>query len=167
MENGRCSLHGGKTPSGPDHHAFKHGRYATVFKGQMAKHFASMEADDNPLDLLPELATQRALLSSYIENVSQKQTVKKADLETISMLSGDVVRTATAIVKARNDTAVTLAEVKFIQAGMIRLMEKYVPNPDDRRAFIADLRRLIPGRNDADSDADQPASLPALTVATS
>jgi len=151
MENGRCRLHGGKTPTGPDLPQFKHGRYAKAFKGTLAKHFTEMEADTSPLDLLPELAAQRALLSNFIETVSEQATVKKADLETISMLANDVVRTTATIVKARNDTALTLAEVKFIQAGMIRLMEKYVPDPDQRRAFVAEIRALIPG---GDEDAD-------------
>lgn len=168
MENGRCRLHGGKTPMGPDLPQYKHGRYAFAFKGKLGEHFKNMEADTNPLDLLPELAAQRALLSSFIETTSAKGEAKKADLETISMLANDVVKTAATIVKARNDTALTIAEIKYIQAGMIRLMEKYVPDPDQRRAFVTELRDLIPnGDGNADGFRGIPAQLPAITGTTS
>ena len=162
MQNGRCYLHGGATPSGPDSPNFKHGRYATVFKGHLAEKFQEASADGNPLDLLPELAVSRALLAQYIETLSNKRRVTKADVQNVSMLANDVVRTASQITKLRNDTAMTFTEIKFIQAGMIRLLEKYVTDPDQRRSFVAELRQLVPGPDDA---ADSERADPALSAA--
>jgi len=157
MANGRCRLHGGKTPSGPDSPHYKTGRYAAAFKGQMAKRFEQASADRNPLDLLPELAVQRSLLEDYAENISGKRTITAAAAKNLSDLVNDVVKTATTITKVRNDTAFTIAEFKFIQKGMTLLMEKYVPDPDKRRNFIADLGALIPERYA--NETDEPAEL--------
>lgn len=165
MPNGRCRLHGGKTPSGPDSVHFKHGRYASVFHFELANKFLAASEDKNPLDLLPELAVQRALLSQHIDKISQTIQPKLGHLQAVSRLAEDVVRTAATIAKVRNDTALTIAEVKFIQLGMMRLIEKYVPDPNRRRNFIEELRTLVPGRDDG--DADEPASIPALAETTS
>ena len=163
MENGRCRLHGGATPSGPASPNYKHGRYASVFRGHLAEKFSHAMADDKPLDLLPELAVQRSLLGQYIETVSAKANPTIIDLKNVSILAEDVVRTASQIVKVRNDTALTVAEIKFVQMSMLRILEKYVPNPDRRRNFIEELRGLLPERNDA--EGDESAGLPALTEA--
>jgi histone H3/H4 len=165
MPNGRCKLHGGKTPRGTDSVHFKHGRYSTVFRGQLADKFLHATEEDKPLDLLPELAVQRAVLASYIEKVSNKIKVEIGDFKAVSSLAEDVVRTAATIAKVRNDTALTIAEIKFIQIGMMRLLEKYVTDPNRRRDFIAELRALVPGRDDA--GADEPAGVPLITKATS
>lgn len=165
MANGRCRLHGGCTPSGPDNANYKHGRYAAVFKGQLAEKFNDASKDPMPMDLLPELAVQRSLLSQYLERATNKQHLNAADNERISALAQDVVRTATMIGKMRNDEALTANEIRFLQAGILRLMEKYVPDTDTRRNFVSELTRLIPNRIDA--GADPPASVPAGAEETS
>lgn len=149
MANGRCMLHGGKTPSGPDSANYKHGRYAEAFKGKLAGKFQSASVDDKPLDILPELAAQRSVLDQYIEIVSSKKKMTAADAERISRLAQDVVRTATMIAKMHNDDALTAAEVQFLQAGILRLLEKYVTDPNQRRNFVTELLGLIPQRIDA------------------
>ena len=60
---GHCHLHGGNSLSGPDHPNWKHGRYADTFTGRLKQIFELFPPeDDNPLDLLPELNMQRAML---------------------------------------------------------------------------------------------------------
>jgi hypothetical protein len=157
----RCKLHGGATPSGPASANFKHGRYAEVFKGELAAKFLQTACETKPLDLLPELAVQRALLAQQIENVSSKRAIKKDDLRSVSVLAEDVVRTAATIAKVRNDTALTVAEIKFVQIGMMRLIEKYVTDTNKRRNFIEELRGLIPGGDDARDDEPEAISLPS------
>lgn len=161
MANGRCRLHGGATPSGPDSANFKHGRYAEAFKGKLSEKFERARQDKNPLDLTTELHVHRTVLDQFIEDVSNKKKHKMSDLFNISMLAKDVVHTGAVITKIRNDQALTLAEIKFFQKGIVMLMEKYVPDPNQRRLFIADLSALIPERNDAETD--EPAELPAAT----
>lgn len=57
---GRCWLHGGRS-------VVKHGRYSTVKHEELAELIREMEADPEPLDVLPELATTRALLRDWLD----------------------------------------------------------------------------------------------------
>lgn len=159
MANGRCRLHGGKTPSGPDSPHFKHGRYADAFKGQMAERFAKLEKDPKPLDAVTDLNVQRTMLEEYIAQASSRKKLRMTDLMNAADMAKDAVKSAAIIAQTRQKHAFTLAELKFLQKGMMVLMEKYVPDPDQRRNFIADLIALIPETDGAEES--EPAILPA------
>lgn len=159
MANGRCRLHGGATPNGPDSANYKHGRYADVFKGKMADRFQRAQADTQPMDLLPELYAQRAVFETYLDEVGNRQKLKLNELLNAAALAQDVVRTGTMITKIRSDQALTIAEIKFFQKSITLLLEKYVPDPDNRRNFIEELSALIPGGDQ--TAEDEAAVLPA------
>lgn len=73
---GRCKLHGGCSPSGPDHPNWRSGRYADKFRGRLEQHYKDhADADKNPLDLLPELTVQRVILSMALQSLVDKATV--------------------------------------------------------------------------------------------
>ena len=61
---GRCKLHGGNAP-------IKHGRYSTVTRERVRELIATFESDENPLDILPELAATRALFQDFIERYDE------------------------------------------------------------------------------------------------
>lgn len=70
---GRCKLHGGCSPSGPDHPNWRGGRYAHKFRGRLKQHYEDLGmADDNPLDLMPELEVQRTILSMALLALNEK-----------------------------------------------------------------------------------------------
>lgn len=166
MANGRCRLHGGATPKGEASANFKHGRYSAVFQGKLAEKFGAHAADEKPLDLLPELAIQRTMLAGFVEKISAKRrSLTARDAKSVSELATDVVRTAAQIAKVRNEEALTVAELRFIKQGMMMLLEKYVPDPDRQRNFIAELGALLPERSAA--EAAEPAELPAGAGAAS
>jgi len=165
MANGKCRLHGGLTPSGTDSANFIHGKYSYALKGKLAEKFQKAKEDPSPLDLSDELHLQRAVLGQYIEDSSNKKKLRVGELFNLSMLAKDVVKTGATISKLRNDQALTIAEIKFIQKGMNLLMEKYVPDPDKRRNFIEELRRLLPGADAASED--RAAELPVVAGETS
>lgn len=159
MANGRCRLHGGKTPSGPDSPHFKHGKYAEAFKGAMALRFAKLQADEQPLDAIPDLNVQRVMLEQFIGMAKSKK-----DLLSAADMAHGVVKSTAIIAQTRQKQALTLAEIKFIQKGMMMLLEKYVPDPDQRRNFISELGSLVPvGDGTPESE---PASLPAGAAET-
>ena len=143
----RCRQHGGATPSGPDSVHYKHGRYAEAFKGELRKKFDLVQQDGEPLNLLPELHVQRALLTQYIDSLEGKTTSIK-ELKNVSILVEDVVKTAATIAKVRSEHALTVAEIRFVQAAMLNLLEKYVTDPNQRRNFVDEIRGLIPARLD-------------------
>lgn len=163
MSNGRCRLHGGTTPSGPDSPHFKHGIYAEAFKNKMGKRFEGFQKDKQPLDMIADLNVQRALLAEYIEKVSEKPTLN--GLFNASVIAQGAVKSGALIAQTRQKQAFTAAEVKFLQKRMSLLMEKYVPDPEQRRSFIEELLEIIPETDDAETY--EPAELPAGTDATS
>lgn len=56
---GKCKFHGGMTP-------VKHGRYSMVKRESLRELADAMEADADPLNILPELAQARALYVDFI-----------------------------------------------------------------------------------------------------
>ncbi|KKK60452.1 hypothetical protein LCGC14_3024210 [marine sediment metagenome] len=138
---GKCKLHGGASNGRPP----IHGRYATVLKGKLRKRFEALNDDLDPLDLLPDLQVQRTLLTEYISRFPEDVNISGKDLKIISDLTRDVVRTAEKIVRMRNETVLTTAEIALIRVGMKELMKDYV-DPDRHGAYLADLRAFIPGQ---------------------
>lgn len=165
MQNGRCYLHGGATPSGEQSANFKHGRYSEYFQGRLASKLAQQEAEKgDPLDLVPELQVQRAMLAEYIEQISSEPEITLDEIKGALTLAGDVVRTGALIAKARNEGALTRTEILFILAGMRSILEKYVPDPEQRHAFIDELRALVPGWSGAIQPGADPGDAAELTA---
>ena len=122
----------------------EHGRYAESFKGKLRDKFIESYQDGNPLDILPELAVQRTLLQNYIGRFEEGMTPTAKDLHTLSDLTTDVVNTATKIINTRNQTALTVVEIKYLQLGITALLDEFIPDIDRRRAFITRLMGIIP-----------------------
>ena len=61
---GRCKLHGGKTP-------IKTGRYSKITRPRIKELIEQFENDPKPLDLLPEVKLLRALILDYIERYDE------------------------------------------------------------------------------------------------
>lgn len=155
---GRCKLHGGASHGRP----IIHGRYAYALQGKLREKFAAAMTDVNPLDLLPELAMQRTLLADYVSRFQPGIPMTSESIGFISDLTNDVVSTATKIINARNQTALTVAEVKYLQIGITALLDEFIPDPDQRRAFVARLMELVPaGLAAADTSGGQ-LDVPAL-----
>jgi hypothetical protein len=70
---GRCKLHGGCSPMGPDHPNWKGCRYAYKFRGRLKQQFEGMVfTDPNPLNMLPELETQKIILLQVLNELNEK-----------------------------------------------------------------------------------------------
>lgn len=138
MANGRCRVHGGATPKGVDSPQFIHGRYSQYLPQVIADKAAAFE-NDNPLDLLPELAMQRALLAQFAERYKDGVPLGAVEISYLMEWVTEITRTGERINKMRLDTALTGAEIKFLAARIADVVAKYVPDPDTQRAFIAEL----------------------------
>lgn len=146
---GRCKYHGGATPSGPQSANFKHGGYADVFLNEYKAHYEAVAENDQPFELLPEFLAQRAMYRAYLKKVTEQEG--GASLEEMGnsiQLADTVINAASKIIKARNDSALTIAEVEFIQAGLKSAIEKYV-DAEKRQAFINHIGSYFPGWADA------------------
>lgn len=142
MANGRCRMHGGLQPKGADSPNFKHGRYSKYLNQSLQDKLATVD-DENPLDLLPELQVQRALLADYLNRFSEGMRLGAPDIQFLFGWSGEIGRTVERIVKMRNDTALTAAEVALIAMRIPEVVTKYIDDPDTQRRFIADLFAAI------------------------
>jgi hypothetical protein len=61
---GRCKLHGGASP-------IRSGRYSVITRDSIRDLVEHFESDESPLDVLPELAHVRALLSDFINRYEE------------------------------------------------------------------------------------------------
>ena len=70
-------------------------------------------------------------------------------VEMVQQLANDVVKTVTQIIVSRNQTALTLTEVKWMRQKMLEGLERFIPDPEVRAAYIRWLIEEIPGGDDA------------------
>lgn len=61
---GRCHLHGGKSP-------VKHGRYARIKRPRIRELIEEYRADPDPLNVLPEVELLRALITDFVERYDE------------------------------------------------------------------------------------------------
>jgi len=138
-----CRIHGGATPRGADSPNLKHGRYSPYLKASMQSKLTENQ-DDNPLDLLPELEIQRALLGEYLERFKVAPSMTAFDIDYLMGWSAEIGKSVERIVKMKNDTALTKAEVQFLAARVVELVGKYIVDPDKQQAFITELFAGVP-----------------------
>ena len=131
----KCRVHGGKTPKGADSPHFKHGRYSKVVRGKIAERIADVD-DHNPLDLLDELKIQRALFAEYVSRFEVSQALTASDINLLMGWSSEITRTVERMVKMRNETALTGAEVRYLAVRAAELVAEYIPDVDRQTAFI-------------------------------
>ena len=61
---GRCKNHGGANP-------IKHGRYSMLEREELRELIERFEDEEDPLDIEPELASMRALVTDYIDRYDE------------------------------------------------------------------------------------------------
>ena len=66
MTNGRCRLHGGKTPRGLASPHFKHGRYSTALPDRLLARYAAAAADPDLIVLRHDIALVDALIADVL-----------------------------------------------------------------------------------------------------
>ena len=144
MTNGRCNLHGGKTPNGVDSPHFIHGRYSRHLPDSIKSKLDTLD-DTDPLDLLPELQMQRVLFSEYISRFEKGVPFTQSDVYALVTWAGDIGKTVERIVKLRNETALTKAEIAFIAARIPDVVMRFVDDKDKQRQFIDELYGIVGG----------------------
>ena len=134
MQNGRCRMHGGKAGR-----PATHGRYSTRIPAHIEELAESLKEGD-PLDVMDELALQRALFTNYLsrfKNESIRPTL--ADLDYLTGWLSEITRTVERIYKIRNSTALTAAEVAFIASRIPEVVAKYIHDSEQRDKFVDEL----------------------------
>lgn len=135
----RCRMHGGKSLSGVDSPKFKHGLYSKYAPQQIQEKIDDyIEAD--PLDLTHELALTRALLAEWMSRYQDGVKLDMLGVDVLTNLIASVRRTVESISKIKNETALTAAEITYLQVRAVDVALKYFPDDKERQnQFIADL----------------------------
>lgn len=112
---GRCRYHGGNS-------VVQHGMTSRYHQVTIAKLIDQHLADPDPLNLLPELATLRALLESRLE----KKTV---DVDAAARLIQAVASVVARIEKIRSENAISRPEFFRLMQAMAAVVEQQVSDP--------------------------------------
>ncbi len=150
MPNKRCRIHGGKSLAGAESPTLKTGRYSRYLRDSLKEKLSDVQ-DDNPLDLLPELQMQRALFSEYVSRFRVGVPLGMGDIDALIGWSAEIGKSVERIVKLKNDTALTNAEVQFLAARVVELVGKYIVDPDNQRAFVNELFAGLPALVDSEA----------------
>lgn len=100
-------------------------------------------ADSNPADLTGELALMRALLQDYLDRFEDNVKLPYDDIERIFGMIEAIGRMIERIAKILNSTALTQAEVQYLQARIADLLTVYVPDAIKRAQFMAELSAAV------------------------
>jgi hypothetical protein len=139
MPNGRCRMHSGTNPGRP----LIHGRYSLTHRAALHDKMQTFLADPRPGDLTAELALMRALLQDYLERFPDGVALPAMEIERILGMVDAVSRLVERIARIMNQTALTAAEVHLLQARIVDLLVKYVPDPAQRLAFLDELAATV------------------------
>ncbi len=115
-----------------------------VSKSQLRRHIEQTGQSPDPFGITTELAVARGLLRHKLDAVECAQSVTSADLASLWRLIDTVSVLIDRMTRAHDRTAFTKTELKFITEGMQSLLDEFVPDPQQRRAFLARLRALVP-----------------------
>jgi hypothetical protein len=138
MQNGRCRMHGGTTPKGVDSPQYKTGRYSKYVSQDLQSSIQAL--DEYPLlDLADELQTQRALLSEYLSRYQASGKMAEYSIGTVISWLNSIGVMVERMMKIRNETALTGAEIAHLKLRTAELVTKYIDDPEKRRQFVIEL----------------------------
>jgi hypothetical protein len=132
-ETGRCKHHGGNAGRKP-----KHGRYAAERSESLQAKIKEYREDANPAEMWDELAVLRGVLQEWLADMD---AVTEDNVSVLLDLQNSIRRTLDTINKIRSRTALTAAEVEYLQARVADLFQSYVP-PDERDDALAELEQI-------------------------
>ena len=154
----KCYYHGGRSLRGTEHPNFKTGRYIR-FTTESIRAKIDESASSDPMDLLDELAVQRALFAEYLQRFQTGAPLTALDIGALMNWADGIGHMVERIVKIRNSTALTGAEIQYLQTRIVDVLTRYIPDPKQQEQFISELFgapavRGEPARIPAGTDRD-------------
>lgn len=132
-DHGSCKQHGGAGGRPP-----KHGRYSVKRRESLQEKLEQYRSEDDPSEMWEELALLRALLQNWLSDVDE---LDEDAISVILDLQNSIRRTLDTINKMLNRSALTAAEVEYLQARMADVFKRHVPKDRQSKA-ISDLKEL-------------------------
>lgn len=151
-----CQVHGAGSPhqGRPGGAPPTTGRYSLAKQKALAAKVSQYLADPAPGDLRAELALLRALLQTYLDrlNLDEMAQPNRADpvpiddegrelvgsqIAQVYEMVDSIAKLVERIARILATTALTQAELQLIQMAFLHALPEYIPDPDQRRAFVA------------------------------
>jgi hypothetical protein len=137
----KCRLHGGKSLKGVDSPVYKTGRYSKYVSHDIQANIADLDSY-SLLDLADELQTQRALIAKYLDRFREGYPMQEQNIGTIVSWLNSVGIMVERMIKIRNETALTGAEIAHLKLRTADLVVKYIDDPERRRQFVSELFQI-------------------------
>ena len=135
---GRCKLHGGNAGR-----PIIHGRYSLKHREKLAESVQKFLEDPSPGDLTAELALNRALLQDFLDRYPDGVRLPAKDIDIIYGMTDAIGRTVERISRILNQTALTQADLSYLQAVLSDLLLRYIDDPEKRIRFLGELREAF------------------------
>lgn len=132
--DGRCKTHGGSGGRPP-----KHGRYAAKRSESLQEKIQEYRDDPEPAEMWEELALLRAVLQEWL---SDMDAVTEDSVSVLLDLQDSIRRTLDSINKIQTRSALTAAEVEYLQARVADIFRSYVPK-ENREEALDELKRTV------------------------
>jgi hypothetical protein len=134
-----CRMHGAGTPKkdATGGAPVKHGRYAAKRRKSLQEKIEEFR-DANTANLWEEVALVRGCLQEYL---SELETLDRDTLDVILDLVDEIRKALNTINQIQTRSALTAAEVDFLQARIAEILKSYVP-PEERRQALDELRQI-------------------------
>ena len=137
----KCPLHGGKTPRGVASPHYKTGRYSKYVNPNISGKINDLDQYDI-LDLADELQTQRALIAEYLNRFQNGYPLQEQNIGAMISWLNSIGVMVERIIKIRNETALTGAEIAHLKLRTAELVTHYIDDPDKRRQFVIELFQI-------------------------
>lgn len=146
-----CLAHGGRTPRGVDSPHFRHGRYSRSMPDQLLEAYEHARQDPRLLSLREDIAMTDATIAGLLQQLDDeprpakdrriwRQVGAQIDLKR-RLVASEVRHMVIAGQMIPADQALSLV------AGIVEIVNKYVPDPADRRSIAEEIGGLIDDRN--------------------
>ena len=135
---GRCKLHGGCAGR-----PIVTGRYSIKHRQSLANKVQDFIEDPEPANLISELALMRALLQDYLDRFPTGINLSVKSIGHVYEMVGDISKLVERITRILTQTALTMAEVQYLQARLADLVVKYITDDEQRSAFWDEYRASI------------------------
>lgn len=131
-------MHGGMTPKGVDSPQYKTGRYSKYINPKFQEKIDELGNYDL-LDLADELQAQRMLIAEYMGRFQNGYPLQEQNIGAIISWLNSIGVMVERMMKIRNETALTGAEIAHLKMRTAELVTKYIDDPEKRRQFVIEL----------------------------
>lgn len=151
MANGRCRMHGGKTPRGTDLPQFKTGRFSKSLPDRLVERYETALADTERHDLRDEIALAETKIDDLFAKMSEAGESDERrlwkDVETWTARKQRLIE-ADIRVSLTKQEMVSAEEVMALVAGILDAIRRHVPDQATRSALAREIRTLSTVRRD-------------------